>query len=112
MKLIIETFFYLILFVIIIFTSVETFTMNMQESNAKKYHSEIINSIENSDFDPDVITDVIQKANDLGYVVTVENKSRTVDDTVIPFYYVLMKYSIDFNMLGFSKESFKSGYAR
>lgn len=104
-----------LIFFLLIFTSlvsIEFISVNKEISVARSFHTACTDSIENSDFDSEIITKWIEKANEYGFKLDIINLSTVGEENMVPFYYVLLNYKVNINLLGVSEESTIKGYAR
>lgn len=72
MKHIVEAFSALILIILMAYVSIAILTASAQVTNAKLFKSDCIAEIENSNFNPQVITNCISKAALAGYELQIE----------------------------------------
>lgn len=112
MKIIVENFLILLLLLYSGFVSVEYITVNKEITTARSFHSACIDSIENSNFDSSVISKWVEKAQEYGFTLLINDISAKKGEKVIPCYYVSLNYVVSINLLGIKEESSIKGYAR
>ena len=80
MKQIINTFGILLILTFNIFSCILLVNSTLQISLAKEYKADVIAEIENSNFNPNVITSCISQANANGYTLSVQNVQYDEDN--------------------------------
>lgn len=111
MKMLIETYIDVIIIALISLISVQFICINLEIQNAKSYHQNVIEMIESSNANSNVIqrckNDATSKygANSL----TVTNCTE-YDDRIS--YYVQLKYDVTMPLTGITKTCTAEGYAR
>lgn len=111
MKGIIENFLLWIGFCLMALISTSFITASINTSNARDYHSSIINEIEASNFNQDIIDSIYQNAVDKGYrvqpirITEIENHKKVAE--------VILEYTYDIGILNVTGEQHTiRGYAR
>lgn len=113
MKLLIEAFGYFILFAFISFICVEFYVMNTTTSYARETHSNILDMIEDSDYDSAVINEAKTIANNKGFEVTITDKSKTSSEGyILKCFHVALSYENKIALLGIRQNSVIEGYAK
>ena len=138
MRTVIETFTTVLLISVTVFICACFIGVQLQTNQAKDLHTECVNKIEASDFEPATITACKNEAMDKGYTLEVDNtwtqkKTCTLCNMTVPstqtkcpacgseelanfsrdrIYTVKLKYKIDVPVIGLEREGVINGYAR
>lgn len=85
----------------------------MAVNNARNYHANVIDRLENSDYDEMYINELLNEAGNKGYGLTITNVSDVYDRN---FYYVKLEYETELNVFTLINKMFKykgviEGYA-
>lgn len=108
MKTSIEYFLAIILLVVGAFFAAQPITTSLQKSNAIEYHSSVMDRIQNSGLDADVIKACISEAQEQGYELTVEDVSGGERNC----YKVTLVYTVKMPIIGVQKDGSHIGYVR
>lgn len=104
----ISHFILFILLMLLMWVGVTYVSQNIQYSSAKKFHSSVVEQIENSYFDKQVIRDCERKAEENSYRLRVESyDGRNGKDAK-----VRLELSFTFPVLQRTKQYVIEGYAR
>lgn len=109
MKISINSFVAIILITIGVILNGSMIAMHLEITNARRYHTSIINRIESSNFSNAVINEVKTQAANDGYPTTITNLTVYEDKTDL---LVSTKYTVSVPILGVVKEGTVEGYAR
>lgn len=111
MKHIIGAYSILLVLVLNIFICIAVITVNAEVAAAKEYKAAVVAEIENSDFNPNVISECIAQAGAAGYQLQIsecaydgENNIRTAE--------VILSYTYQIPLLGISETKNTRGIAR
>lgn len=111
MKQIVGAFGTLIILVLNIFICIGLSTATEQAETAKEYKADVIAEIENSNFNPNVISSCISQASAAGY--TLQVTSCTYDeDSNIQTAEVILSYSYELPIFGVTATKTTRGFAR
>lgn len=111
MKHIVEAFSALILIMLMAFVSIGILTASAQVTNAKLYKADCIAEIENSNFNPAVISECIAKAANAGYELQVKSCSYDTFNDVNTAE-VILTYQYEIPLFGVSVTKTTRGIAR
>lgn len=111
MKHIIESFSALLLIVLMAFVSIAILTASASVTNAKAYKADCIAEIENSNFNPKVISECIAKAANAGYGLQVKSSSYDSYNDINTAE-VLLTYQYEIPLFGVSVTKTTRGIAR
>lgn len=109
MKTALEYFLGIILLVVGAFLAAQPITTALQKSNACAYHASVIDSIEDSGLDEDVIDQCIKEAKEQGYSLIIEDVSLGKSKSC---YKVTLIYTVKMPIIGVKKDGTHIGYAR
>lgn len=96
----------------------------MQTAKAKNYKADVVAQIEQSDFDQDVMKELIKSAKNNGYTLYIKNDPNDFTNPDTPsvlvtngaynkkISYVTLKYSFDVAIFGIHKEHITQAVAR
>lgn len=96
----------------------------MQSAKAKDYKADVVAQIEASDFDTEVMKELIKSAKDNGYTLYIKDDPNDLSDPDTPsvlvtnasynkkISYVTLKYSFDIGIFGIHKEHVTQSVAR
>lgn len=111
MKLIVEVYCGILIFLINVYTVLMVGTAELQVTVAKNYKAAVISEIENSNFNSHVIAGCVAEAADAGY--TLEVTACTYDaEHDIATAEVALTYEYRIPLLGITESRTTRGYAR
>lgn len=99
----------ILIWVITIFTISMILVSGMKITNAGQFHAQVIDRIETSYYSHSVIQECIEKADEYGYELTVEDKTIYEDRKDVK---VSLTYSISIPLFNLSSSETLVGYAR
>lgn len=111
MKHVIEGFFVLFVLILHLFLAAEVFGVTAKAAEAKEYKAAVVAELENSNFNPNVITACIKTAKEQGYDLQIEvceyeeEEGRQIAE-------VLLTYDYEMPLLGVAGQKVTRGIAR
>lgn len=122
MKITIDSFLSIIIVAIAVLICGQLINEHAQINEARNYHSEIIDRIETSYFNPSVITDIEREINELnkegkGYTLSLVDvtSDASEEDTIYTdnkIMRVILNYNVSIPLFGVIDEGVISGYAK
>lgn len=109
MKMIFSYWVSFFIWIITLYTISMILICSMQINNAGEFHSQVIHLIESSYYSEDVIKSCIDKANEYGYSLSVEDETIYDERKDVK---VVLTYKINIPLLNVSKTDSYIGYAR
>lgn len=111
MKHVIEGFSVLLMILLNLAMCVSVLGVSAKVAAAKEYKAAVVAEVENSNFNPNVISSCIEEANKHGYSLEIET-CRFGDDDRRQMAEVCLTYQYDIPLLGFVGQSITRGIAR
>lgn len=107
-----EVLIYFLVIVFGIYVMVEMIGVQDSAQIATAFQENMIDKIENSNFNPTVIDECLRTAEDNGYTVEIQDRSQIVDSEVKHCYMLKLKYNVKINLLNINQEKYIINYAR